>query len=255
MLSRKMWVQYHSFENFSPAWESAPGDWLSEAEHRECERYRDDERLREWRAGRFAAKQLLSEQLLPWSTDWRDVEILSRDAEGRAVRPVVRVHNQPMPWWVSISHSHRGVLVAVSVDPKVRIGVDLAEMEDLKPQSLVFWFTARERERLRKGNAKRSAVCWAIKEAVYKAINTGESFVPKKFEVFPRDKAGYECHHEGNSLRDRSRLTVWEVDNHMAVTAIVAETPLVLEHLPQIGGKLEQRQVQPPAEIVMAGMS
>ena len=67
-------------------------------------------------------------------------------------------------------------------------------------------------------------MCWAVKEAVYKAINTGESFVPKKFEVFPRDKSRYECHHEGESLRDRSRLTVWEVDDHVAVTDALSLT-------------------------------
>jgi phosphopantetheinyl transferase len=201
------------------------------------------------------AKQLLSEQLLPWSTDWREIEILSHDAEGRAIRPVVCVQNQPMPWCISLSHSTRGVLLAVSVDPAIRVGVDLAEMEELKPQSLVFWFTARERERLREGNARRSAVSWAVKEAVYKAINTGESFVPKKFEVFPRDKSGYECHHEGVSLRDRSRLTIWEVDDHIAVTALVADSPERLKPLPQIGGKLDESQIQPFQEIVMAGMS
>ncbi len=182
------------------------------------------------------------------------MEILSRDAAGRAVRPVVQFQNQIMPWCVSLSHSERGVLVAVSVDPEIRVGVDLAEMEDLNPRSLVFWFTARERERLREGGAKKSAVSWAVKEAVYKAINTGESFVPKKFEVFRRDKAGYECQHEGESLKDRSRLAVWEVDDHVAVTAIIADSPLALKGLPQIGGKTEQRHVPSSRENVLAGM-
>jgi phosphopantetheinyl transferase len=255
MLSRKMWVQYHAFESLSSFGEPHANDWLSDAERREAERYRDEARLRQWLAGRFVAKQLLNEQLLPWSTDWRDVEILSRDGAGRAVRPVVHVQRHPMPWCVSISHSARGVLVAVSIDPAIRMGVDLAEMEELNQKSLVFWFTARERQRLREGNARRSAVCWAIKEAVYKAVNTGESFVPKKFEVFPRDKSLYECHHEGKSLKGRSLLSVWEVDDHIAVTAIVAESAEALSHLPQLGGKLDERKDATIQDIVLAGIS
>lgn len=254
MLSRKIWVRYQPFEKI-PSASGTAEDWLSDAERRECERFRDEGRLRQWRAGRFVAKQLLNEQLVPWSTDWRDVEILSRDDHGRAVRPLVRIYQRPQKWCISISHSRRGVLVAVSLDSAMQVGVDLAEVEDLNPRSLVFWFSARERAKLREGNPRHAAVCWAVKEAVYKAINAGESFVPKKFEVFPRDFSAYECHHEGKSLKERSRITVWDVDDHVAVTAIVSDTPAAFKGLPQNGGHMEQRPIPLEREIVLAGMS
>jgi phosphopantetheinyl transferase len=255
MLSRKIFVRYQSFENRPSALDAHPEDWLSESERRECERFRDAGRLREWLAGRFAAKQLLFEQLVPWSNDWRDVEILSRDDHGRAMRPVVRFDQSPEPWCVSISHSGRGVLVAVSLDSAIKVGVDLAEVEELNPQSLVFWFSARERGMLRENGPRHAAVCWAVKEAAYKALNAGESFVPKKFEVFPRGQGVYECHYEGQSLQDRSRITVWDVDDHVAVTAIVADSPAALNALPQIGGKLDQQPASVEREIELVGIS
>lgn len=239
MLSREIWVCYQSLRNLEHT-ESSDA-WLSGAERRECARYRDEGRLRQFRAGRYLAKKLLLEQLVPWSVDWSEIEILSRDGQNRAVRPEVTVRGNRVPWCVSISHSRRGVLVGISLNRQIQVGVDLAEKEDLNPKSLVFWFSNRERERLRDAGARPAAVCWAVKEAVYKAVNQGESFVPKKFEVFPREKAGYECRYEGESFKDRSQINVWDVDDHVAVTAIVASSPKLLLEAPGIGGKAEKQ--------------
>ncbi len=255
MLSRNIWVCYRSFENIQPAWETEPADWLSEAERRECERYRDESRHRQWLAGRWLAKELLAEQLLPWFTEWKQIEILSRDGEGRAVRPLVHVEQKPQPWHVSISHSRRGALVGVSLNPAIRVGVDLAEPEDLNPQSLVFWFSAKERRRLRRGDARQAAACWAVKEAVYKAVGTGESFVPRKFEVLSVEGGAYHCRYEGTSLKDRSRITTWHVDGHIAVTAIVSETPAALREVPTIGGRMESDAVLARQGSVLVGIS
>jgi phosphopantetheinyl transferase len=158
MLSREIWVRYQSFETLEDAEESDA--WLSEAERRECERYRDEGRLRQVRAGRYLAKKLLREQLVPWSIDSAEIEILSRDNQNRAVRPEVRVQGTPEPWCVSISHSGRGVLVGISLNPQIQVGVDLAEKEELNPSSLVFWFSHRERDRLRGAGARPATVCW-----------------------------------------------------------------------------------------------
>ena len=187
MLSRNLWVRYQSFENLKPAWETEPQGWLSEAERRECERYRDQSRLpamaRRALAGERSA--LPSNSCLGPPSGGR-LKFSPATAQGRAVRPLVQVEQKPQPWHVSISHSRRGVLVGVSLNPAIRVGVDLAEPEDLNPQSLVFWFSAKERRMLRTGDARQAAACWAVKEAVYKAVNTGESFVPRKFEVSVR---------------------------------------------------------------------
>ncbi|MCA9069530.1 MAG: 4'-phosphopantetheinyl transferase superfamily protein [Planctomycetaceae bacterium] len=253
MLSRELWIRYQSFDHLQSIYGLSPENWLSDNERRESERYHDAGRYRQWQAGRWLAKQLLHEQLVPWSTNRRDIEILSRNAQGQAIRPIVRVNQKVQPWCVSISHSRRGVLVGVSLDPAINVGVDLAEKEDLNSQSLVFWFSARERERLREGNGRHSAVCWAVKEAIYKAINTGESFVPRKFEVFPCATGGYECHHEGKTLNERSHITVWDVDDHVAVTAMVSSTSAPLKNVPHLGGRLER--LAPSREAILAGIS
>lgn len=253
MLSREMWNRYQSFEHLQSVFGLSPEDWLSETERRESARYRDARRLRQWLAGRWLAKQLLSEQLVPWCTNWQEIEIISRDGQGRAVRPTVRVNQSVQSWCLSISHSRRGVLVGVSLNSAIHVGVDLAEKEELNPQSLVFWFSAKERERLREGDGRRAAVCWAVKEAVYKAINTGESFVPRKFEVFPCDTGGFECHHEGKPLNERSRITVWDVDDHVAVTAMVSSTAAALKDVPQLGGRMEKQFAQSIGDITLVG--
>ncbi|MBM80494.1 MAG: hypothetical protein CMJ78_07865 [Planctomycetaceae bacterium] len=47
---------------------------------------------------------------------------------------------------------------------------------------------------------------WALKEAVYKAINNGERFKPQQIEVLSED-GRYQCHVPGHQFMD-STLTV-----------------------------------------------
>jgi hypothetical protein len=147
-----------------------------------------------------------------------EIEILSRDAQGNGVSPCVRIAGEAMPWHLSISHSDRGVLVALSVDPTLRVGVDLASPDQTIPAAIGFWFTEGEREAGCLSDARQAATGWAIKEAAYKALNTGEPFVPHRYEVVRRgDEYRVRCADADELIS----VEVRDVDGHIAAHVAV----------------------------------
>jgi hypothetical protein len=56
-------------------------------------------------------------------------------------------------------------------------------------------------------------------------------------------------------LKDRSRITVWDVDGHIAVTAIVSESAGALKSYPHMGGKMQKNLLPVTGESVLAGIS
>jgi phosphopantetheinyl transferase len=185
-------------------------DWLTAAERRELSRYRAARRQKAWLCGRWLAKQLVaagldrqSEEPSPRnqpaphatkvpvvpSTGGVDVaaeisldqiEILSRDGEGRGIAPVVQVAGRRDHRSLSISHTDRGVVVALA--NRVRVGVDLVDLGGLDPAALGFWFTEQEKSELDLDNRHTAAILWAAKEAVFKATN-GSKFVPQQIQL------------------------------------------------------------------------
>jgi phosphopantetheinyl transferase len=227
--------RYASFDLPGP--QSAPADapdgdgWLSAAERRERDRWHDINRRVAWLAGRRLGKQLIVE-VLQCGTGRAEsctshparIEILSRDKRGRGVRPVVTVDDALFPLSLSISHSTRGVLVALATRPGLTIGVDLAIPGEVRPRSLRTWFTAGERDRFDRADLFESATVWAIKEAVYKACHEGERFAPRQIDVFRCSRGGYNCRFEdyGDKIRE---ITLSEIDGQIAVV-VVANRPM-----------------------------
>lgn len=189
---------------------------VTESEQVELDQLRDPSRREAWQWGRVLAKQLLREQL-PELVAFDDrIEICSRNGEGKSVRPTVRVNGAPLDVCLSISHSDRGVLVALSRD--AQLGIDLVDLSEFRPGSLDAWFTEAECQHLRADDPKQQAILWGIKEAVYKAANTGEPFAPKSVEVEMSDE-DFRCTYRGRDLGDACRIHTSEVDGHVAVFA------------------------------------
>jgi 4'-phosphopantetheinyl transferase EntD len=92
-----------------------------------------------------------------------------------------------VPWCLSIAHTDRAALAAVSCDPATMVGIDLVRPEVLRPSFLETWFTASERQWLAAEQVERVAACWGVKEAVYKARQRGEGFAPRQIEIGLRD--------------------------------------------------------------------
>lgn len=176
MTGWRVLCRYAPLDHFPWSAEASHTDWLSPAELAEYSRFRDTQRRHAWLVGRLLGKQLIYDRYREQVDGPRAVEIQSRDNQGRAVRPEVRLEGRPHACSLSISHSQRGVLVAICDDPGISLGVDLAHVEPYGAAFLQMWFTPEEREWLEQTGSMHAAAIWAAKEAVYKANNRGEGF-------------------------------------------------------------------------------
>ncbi|HTU26887.1 MAG TPA: hypothetical protein VMF30_15880, partial [Pirellulales bacterium] len=88
----------------------------------------DPGRRRAWLSGRWAAKQLLLGARRAGTAT--EIEILSRDAEGRGSRPRVSIAGQPVAASLSIAHTGRGAIAALGTNEQTEVGVDLVDLEE-----------------------------------------------------------------------------------------------------------------------------
>jgi 4'-phosphopantetheinyl transferase len=182
--------------------------WLSADELRAWQRWQNHERRATWLAGRMLAKRLLGERLAAPA----EIHIESRASDGQhGERPVAFVAGRPVDWALSIAHSERGVLVAISRERGVRLGVDLVGRAATRGR-LDWTFTEAERRRLADGSRLPEQL-WAMKEALYKACQQGEGFMPARIEVV--GEAGYP----GFDGCVRT-LQCWRVDGQFAALAV-----------------------------------
>lgn len=175
----------------SATWESlsqqSPRTWLSPAESERLGGLRTPAQRLLWLGGRWLAKQLLAELLPEGRSSLGDLHLESRDGRARAVRPRVYWRGRLQPWAVSISHDGDWLYAAACLAPTARLGVDVADPRFVDRRRLAFWFTPAERRWCDLAvNPSAAAVVWCLKEALYKAENRGEPFVPRRLDVFDR---------------------------------------------------------------------
>jgi phosphopantetheinyl transferase len=195
--------------------------WLCDAERAELERFRDHDRRESWVWGRVLAKQAIIQHCPGVAEDPVALNICSRDAQGRAVRPIVEFTGTPQSWCLSIAHSDRSVFVAIATEPGASVGVDLTQHGKYGTGFLKTWFTKREQRFLASAGDGEIATCWSIKEAVYKAVNNGEPFVPRRVEVHKEARGIYGCRYRNIDLTGNFGLDVQvlSADGHSIVTA------------------------------------
>jgi phosphopantetheinyl transferase (holo-ACP synthase) len=216
--------RYARFETLRSTGELRGHEWLTVAELRVLDSLRDENRREAWLCGRWLGKQLIRQACVLPATKLKSIEICSRDADGRGMRPTVHINGEPVSVGLSISHSTYAVLAVVTTRPEVSVGVDLAIPDSVKPGFLRMWFTAAEQERLRAADAQRVTTYWAIKEAVYKACHGGEGFTPRKIEVFDSVEGRFWCYYRGIDLVSLSDIRIREIDGHIAVVVTVSES-------------------------------
>jgi len=156
-------------------------DWLSVAERDVLSGLERAPRRRDWRLGRWTAKQAVS----AWRPAPGDLEIIA--AEDGA--PEVYLNGQPAP--VAISLTHRdGVAVCAVAAGDMALGCDL---EAIEPRDAVFvgdWFTAEEQATVDAADpAMRPLLVnliWSGKESAAKAAREGLRLATKDVAVtFP----------------------------------------------------------------------
>ena len=195
--------------------------WLTKAENREMQSWRDAARRTSWLAARWLAKRaLIDECALPVRLE--QIEILSRDRAGRSVRPRVRVDGQAWQGSLSISHSRDQVLVVVAQQEKLRVGCDLQGYEAVSPGFADLWFTDAERCTFPvPSTAERMLELWAAKEAYYKAFHHGEAFRPRQWQI-NWDDGRYECYYGKIRMPGWCELTWRNCGQHKFVIAVCA---------------------------------
>lgn len=204
----------------------APGPWLAEAELAELARWRAPQRRVQYLAGRLAAKQLVRGLLGRANVALSSIEICSRDARGRGVRPALRIAGQPGPWILSLAHTARGALAATTLRPDQSIGVDLVP-RDLDAERLARnWFTPSELRWLSKGQGYGPAAVWAAKEAAYKAAGCGEPFRPRRIQIYPLASGQWSARYEGSKPWPALEIHIQALDGHLAAVALAAPVPL-----------------------------
>lgn len=117
-------------------------DWLRGDELLEFDRIHDASRRQQWLAGRLLSRALLVET---FSLDSGcHLQVLSRDDRNLGVSPRVLLDGREVDCGLSIAHSQRGVLVAVSQPRSAFVGVDLCDAIPVTAGFLRLWFTATE---------------------------------------------------------------------------------------------------------------
>lgn len=178
--------------------------WFSAAEQQERARWNHASRRNAWSWGRVLSKQLLIDTFpnKQWSPN--EISILSHDkmwnnGTGRGKQPDVFVTSSDgtisaLPGCLSISHSERAVSVAWSAESSRGIGVDLVDFETtcISPGMISLWFSPEEQQQLEESQKQlqedeqhERLIYWAVKEAVFKACQCGESFAPRSVQVLP----------------------------------------------------------------------
>jgi phosphopantetheinyl transferase (holo-ACP synthase) len=148
--------------------------------------------------------------------DWRDLHIVSRDEEGKHIRPVAFFRDARLPCSLSLSHSDNFVYVAAS-PPHGSVGVDVVEFASVSPRALETWRTPDEKALCRSMTGKPEVfvfgLVWALKEAWFKAESRNEPFRPLQWniaELLPDAPAVFAslfefAGHEANAIEHSGR--------------------------------------------------
>jgi 4'-phosphopantetheinyl transferase len=166
----------HSLYWLSLTLADVPDDdaWLSTAERTQLAGFRFSKRRREWRLGRWTAKQAIS-LYLGWKFDPLTLSKLEiRPAPDGAPEAFIDGHAAPAS--LSISHSKGRSFCAVG-GRATGVGCDLEWIEPREESLVADYFTAEERARVaRTPFSERSLVItliWCAKESVLKSLRHG----------------------------------------------------------------------------------
>ena len=157
---------------------SSPQQWLSAAEWaRYCE-LRGGPASRTWLAGRWCAKQAVSELLNEQSPAMHMIHIESRDGAEQRIAPRVFVEGRLQSVHLSLTHGRQVAAAMATSDPTRSVGVDVVDLTTEDRHLTEYWFTEREQAWCASGVSPLAV--WSLKEALYKAVGNGMAFAPQQ---------------------------------------------------------------------------
>ncbi len=183
-----------------------PVEILSVNEWEEYNHWKAESRKKQWLAGRQLCKLLIQEKVIDQTLPLNQIEILSRNNTGQSVRPEIRINGMKKTWALSISHTNKDVWVALSLKTNSQIGIDLVPTLLPDCKYLLQWFSAREKESFQFHSDEEIVQQWAFKEAIYKAVNNGESFSPLQIEIIKSTSGLSQYIVNGENITHRCRV-------------------------------------------------
>jgi len=193
-------------------------NWLTAQELSELSYWKDASRRDQWLAARWIAKRLVARSSR--TEILREVEILSRGADGLGKAPSVLVGGNASDRRLSISHGQRAILVGLSRSNS-RIGVDVASDVPQTPSFRSRWFSDREAKWIDADAPSRLSIAWALKESIFKACGNGSKWDPRAVEVVAVEA---NCVHGRVHGIDTKPLSMWvRKTSHGAATAVWTE--------------------------------
>ena len=119
----------------------------------------------------------------PQSCELASIAISSRNERGESVRPTVAFMAR-RGLGRSPFRTANGSSPAVSKRVRTSRSASTYGPPDARlPSFLATWFTPSEQAWANEAGADVACLVWAAKEAVYKAVNDGEKFAPRKIEI------------------------------------------------------------------------
>lgn len=185
-------------------------DLCSPSEREHCQQFKCESHTLSWLRGRSIAKRLLCNVFEDRSLLPQEITILSKNSRGQGDRPSAWHNGQRLPASLSISHSQQMVLVALSRQTSLRLGVDLVDTDEVTANVQRFWFTPLERA-ISDNSVNIAARIWAAKETAYKAMQEGESFCPLRFEVRNLSPTACQCYYTHQEKTRKLSVQTWQI--------------------------------------------
>ena len=156
--------------------------WLSGREQQVQPGYELPRRRRDWRLGRWAAKQAILDATGPNGARLDELEVLAAP-DGT---PEAWFKGAPAGIGLSISH-REGVAVSLACPTGARVGCDLELVEPRTPAFAADWFTQAELALVEAAPLERRdklvTLIWSAKESALKAIRQGLRLDTRDVEV------------------------------------------------------------------------
>lgn len=189
MILRHCRLALASSEDVTTVFADDPEQYLTPRERQTWKAINDRNYRRDWFAGRMMVKKIFDSlkanplEIPSESERFRQYEVVSRNADGRGIRPQLTVAGVASPRTISIAHAGGMVCVGVALLPGTMFGLDITPQNGVSSSVVRSYFTDSEKKLLGKTTEfffpER---LWCAKEAVYKALCTGEPFMPRLFQ-------------------------------------------------------------------------
>jgi 4'-phosphopantetheinyl transferase len=209
--------------------------WLSSEELSQLAGLEVAKRRADFRLGRWTARRALAAVLGP-DSGADPPQFLIRAAEDGAPEAFFR-SQEPVPWVLSISHSHGLAVAAVAArgqSGETRLGCDVERIEPRSDELVEQFFTQSEQAKLRVVHDGQQALVatliWSAKESALKATRTGLRADTRSVEVDWEDVPLSETF-----VPLRAAVGDLQLEGHAAVVTIGTAGRWVLTLLSQPG--------------------